>query len=110
MRDELLAPGILGLRRRGEKLYEILRLGRGLGPGFRRGCQKKPLQLFLASSQGRLIGLKLVQALAAHFGRLLGGHAAALVEVDRVVGHGLLPFVELARRLRTWPLSIPSRP
>jgi hypothetical protein len=33
-----------------------------------------------------------MQALTANFGRFLSGHAAVLVEIDRVVHHGLVPF------------------
>ena len=96
MRDELLAARILSLRCGGEELYKILRLGRGLRPGLRRSGQEKFLELFLATSQGRLIGLKLMEALAANFCRFLSGHAAVLVEVNRVVRHGLIPYLLVA--------------
>ena len=98
MCDELFAARILSLRCGGEKLDKILRLGCGLRPGLRRGGQEKFLQFLLAQSQGRLVGLKLMDALAADFCRFLSGHAAALVEFDRVVGHGLLPFFWLPFR------------
>ena len=92
MRDELLAARILSLGCGGEELYEILRLGRGLRPGLRRSGQEKLLELFLATLQGRLIGLKLMQALTPNVCRFLSGHAAVLVEVDRVVRHRLIPM------------------
>ncbi len=90
MGDELLAARILCLRCGGEELYEILRLGCGLRPGLRRSGEEKILELFLAASQGHLIGLKLMEALTAIFCRFLSGHAAVLVEVDQVVRHGLI--------------------
>ena len=96
VRDELLAARILSLRCGSEELYEILRLGRGLRPGFCRSGQEKFLELFLATSQGRLIGLKLMQALTANICRFLSGHAAVLVEIDRLVRHGLITFLRIA--------------
>ena len=63
--------------------------------------QEKFLELFLATSQGRLIGLKRMEALTANFRRFLIGHAAVLVEVDRVVLHGLISFFWLPFRRRS---------
>ena len=97
MRDELLVARILSLQCGGEELYKILRLGRGLWPGLRRSGQEKFLELFLMMSQGRLIGPNLVEA-PPNFGRFLRRHAAALVEGDRVVRQGLVPFFWLPFR------------
>lgn len=88
MRDELFAPRILSLRRGREEVYEILRLGCGLGPRLGRSRQKKSLEIFVATAQGFLYRLKLMEPLTADFGRFLRGQAAVLVELDRVVSHG----------------------
>src|SRR3546814_533214 len=89
MGDKLFAARILALRRIGEELYEVLRLGRGLRPALRRGCEEQLLEFLLAEPQGSLIGLELMEALAADLGRLLGRHAPVLVEIDRIVRHRL---------------------
>jgi len=99
MSDEFLAARILSLRCGREQLYKILRLGRGLRPGFGRSGQKKLLQLFLAASQGRLIGLKFMQTLTADLRRFLCRHTAVLVEVDRIICHGIHPFLLFVRAL-----------
>ena len=96
LRDEFLAARILSLRRVGEELYEVLRLGGGLRPGLCRSDQKKSFELFLATSQGRLIGLKLMAVPTPNVCRFLSGHAAVLVEVDRAVRHGLIPCLLVA--------------
>jgi hypothetical protein len=49
----------------------------------------------LAATQGRLIGLNLLEA-PANFGRLLGSHAAMFVELDRTVHHDRFPEEERA--------------
>jgi hypothetical protein len=95
MHDELLAALMLSLRCGGEKLYKILCLDRGLRPGLRRSGQEKNLEFFLTMSQGRLIGLNLLEV-PTNFGRFLSGHAAVLVEVNRVVRHRLIPYLLVA--------------
>ncbi len=95
MRDEFLAPRVLGLCCVGEELNEILRLGSRFRPGFSRCGQKKFLKLFLTTSQSRLIILEFEQALAAKFSGFHGGGIAALVEVDRVIRHLIIgPFFQ----------------
>jgi hypothetical protein len=93
MSDELFVARILSLRCDGEELYEILRLGSGLRPSLRRSGQEKFLELILATSQGRLISLKLMEALTANICRYLTCHASVLVQVDWFVRHGLMPFL-----------------
>ena len=94
---EFLASWILSAGCLGVKLYKILRLGGGLGPSLRRRRKQKLFEFFLATPQSSLIGVKLLETLTANFCRFLSGHASALVEVDRVVCHGLEPFVWLRR-------------
>jgi hypothetical protein len=71
-------------------------------PGLRRGGQDKLLELILATSQGRLIGLKLTESLTANFRRVLSGPVAVLVEVDQVVRHGIMSFCWLPAHIRPY--------
>src|SRR3546814_11409108 len=54
MGDKLFTARILALRRIGEELYEVLRLGRGLLPALRRGCEEQLLEFLLRSEERRV--------------------------------------------------------
>jgi hypothetical protein len=86
LRYQLSAPRILCLGCSGEKLDQISRLCRNLGPTRRWSRNGMALEFFVAASQDRLIGLDLVEA-PADFRRSLCGHAAMLVEFNWVVRH-----------------------
>jgi hypothetical protein len=49
------------------------------------------LEFLLAASQGRLVGLNLVEA-PANFSRFLSGHTAMFVKFHGVIRHDRLPF------------------
>src|SRR3954454_18119227 len=104
VRDDLPPARILSFRGLGEDGDQVARLLGRLLPG-RRGCgEEVPLQLRLALLQGRPLGLDL-GAEPADLGRLLGGHAAVLVEHDRrIVAHvGTSSPAEAARSPETSP-------
>src|SRR5689334_128309 len=87
VRDDLPPARILPLRGLGEDGDQVARLLRRLFPGRRGCCEEVPLQLRLALLEGRPLGLDL-RAEPAELGRLLGRHAAVLVEHDRgIVAH-----------------------
>ncbi len=91
-RNELLTARIPSFQRGGEELNEIPRLRCRFRPRCRRSGEEKILELLLAMMQSRLIDLNLMEA-PTNFCGFLGGHAAMLVEVDRIVRHGHLPFL-----------------
>src|SRR3954471_19303087 len=87
VRDDLPPARILPLGGLGEDGDQVARLLGRLLPGRRGRGEEVPLQLRLALLQGRPLGLDL-GAEPADLGRLLGGHAAVLVEHDRrIVAH-----------------------
>src|SRR3546814_19555503 len=56
MGDKIFAAWILALRRIGKEMYEVLCLGRGIRPDFRRGSEEHILHTLLPEPQCNLLG------------------------------------------------------
>ncbi len=98
MLDKLFAARILSLWCVGEHPNKKLRHCCSLRPGFGRSRREKFVELLVATLHGELLSLEPKETLTANRCGLLSGHAAALVEVNRirwVVRHGAMPFIWL---------------
>ena len=84
--NELLSTGILCLGGSCEQLEQVPRARGRFGTRCRGGSEEKILQFFLATSQRGLVSLNIVK-IAPKLGVSLGSHPAAVVQIDRLVGH-----------------------
>ena len=89
--DEPLPARVLSLGGSGEQLEKVSRARCRFGARRGGGGVEKTLQFFLAISQRRLVKPNVVKE-TANLGVALRGHAAVLVEIDRLVGHDLGAF------------------
>ena len=87
--DQLLPARVPAIRFGSHQLQQVARLGGRLRPSFGGRRQQEVFDFVPVTAQRRLVGLDFGQ-LAPLVGRLLGRHAAVLIEVDRLVGHSRL--------------------
>src|SRR3954451_6534460 len=93
--DQSASARVLARRGLGKKGEKIARLLDGFGPVGCRLLDEHLLKRVLAGLEGGLIGLN-AEAQPTQLGRLLGRHAAVLVEIDRSIGHGTCSAVCLS--------------
>ena len=89
--DEPLPARVLSLGGSGEQLEKVSRARCCFGARRGGGGVEKTLQFFLAISQRRLVKPNVVKE-TANLGVALRGHAAVLVEIDRLVRHDFGAF------------------
>jgi hypothetical protein len=88
--NKLLLALILSSRHRRIKIDKVASLGGGFVPVRGRRCNELRLDLILLQPQLMLVGFDLGES-PAKIGRLLGCHAAMLIEFDRLLGHNYVP-------------------